>query len=194
MTAETPPTPPAAPDSPEADAIVAALSRIRGRRGPRRDWHDGQRPGPSGGHGGGWGHGFPGPAHDPFGAEHGRGRGPGARGGFGGPALLRMLGQLAHATSPLSVSELADRIGVDQPRASRLVQQAVDREFAAREADPEDARRTRVRLTPAGERAVHGFRGQQRADASAALAALDTAERAELARLLTKLADAWPEH
>lgn len=119
-------------------------------------------------------------------------RGPGGHERFGGPALLRMLGALAHADTPRTVSEIADVIGVDQPRASRLVQQAVAKGFAEREADPADARRTRVRLTDAGTLAVHGFRGRQRDDVSTALAALEPAERTELARLMTKLAAAWP--
>lgn len=147
------------------------------RHGPR-----GQDPRGHGGHRRGW----PG--------ERGW---PGAHGGrerFGGPALLRLLSALSHASEPLTVSVIAERVGVDQPRASRLVQQAVAQGFAEREADPEDARRTRVRLTEAGESAVHGFRGRQREDVSEALTALEAEERAELARLLTKLADAWPEH
>ncbi|MBL3699027.1 MarR family transcriptional regulator [Leucobacter luti] len=107
---------------------------------------------------------------------------------------MRLLGTLAQSAEPLTVSELAERIGVDQPRASRLVQQSIERGFALREADPRDARRTLVRLTDAGLHAVRGFHGRQREDMSAALTALAPEERAELARLLTKLAAAWPEH
>ena len=110
----------------------------------------------------------------------------------GGPALLRLLGALAHAEEPLSISELAERIGVDQPRASRLVQQAVELGHAVREADPGDARRTRVRLTDTGEHLVHGVRDRQRHDATSALAALAPDERTELLRLMAKLAQAWP--
>ncbi|UTX54643.1 winged helix-turn-helix transcriptional regulator [Leucobacter aridicollis] len=105
---------------------------------------------------------------------------------------MRMLGVLAHSPEPLSISELAEHIGVDQPRASRLVQQAVALGHAEREADPADARRTRVRLTGAGEQLVHGIRNRQRDEATTALAALDDAERVELLRLVQKLADAWP--
>ena len=101
-----------------ADAIAAALARLRGRRGPHQHPHDRG-------------------AHDRGGREHGphgirpHGRGPwaadaGMRHG-GAPAVLRMLDALAQASEPLSVSGLADAIGVDQPRASRLVQQGVDR-------------------------------------------------------------------
>lgn len=105
---------------------------------------------------------------------------------------MRMLEALAAASHPLTVGEIADVVGVDQPRASRLVQQAVQLDLVRREADPDDARRTRVALTDAGRGLVRGFRGERRGAVDAALAAFTDAERAELARLLTKLADAWP--
>jgi DNA-binding MarR family transcriptional regulator len=111
---------------------------------------------------------------------------------MGGPARLRLLEALAAASHPLSVGEIADAVGVDQPRASRLVQQAVELDLVRREADPDDARRTRVALTDAGTRLVCGFRGERRQAVDTALAAFTDEERAELARLLTKLADSWP--
>ncbi len=111
---------------------------------------------------------------------------------IGGPARLRLLEALAAASHPLSVGEIADAVGVDQPRASRLVQQAVQMQLARREADPEDARRTRVALTDAGAALVRGFRGERREAIDTALASFSDAERADLARLLTKLADSWP--
>jgi DNA-binding MarR family transcriptional regulator len=111
---------------------------------------------------------------------------------FGGPARMRLLDALAAASHPLSVSEAAEAIGVDQPRASRLVQQAVDAGLARREPDPDDARRTRVALTDAGAALVRGFRGERRDAVRTALEDFTDAERAELARLLSKLADAWP--
>ena len=136
------------------------------------------------GRGGPWGRGGPGPG---FGAP------PWAGGGrFGGPARMRLLDALAAASHPLSVGEIADAVGVDQPRASRLVQQAVAMDLVRREADPDDARRTRVALTDAGTRLVRGFRGERREAIDSALAAFTDEERAELARLLTKLADSWP--
>ncbi len=111
---------------------------------------------------------------------------------FGGPARLRLLEALAAASDPLTVSEIGAAIGVDQPRASRLVQQSVDLGVVRREADPADARRTRIVLTDAGAALVRGFRGERRGTVEAALAAFTDQERADLARLLTKLADAWP--
>lgn len=104
---------------------------------------------------------------------------------------MRMLEALAAASAPLSVSDLGAAIGVDQPRASRLVQQGVERGFVRREADPDDARRTRIALTDEGRRLARGVRGERREMLTQALATFTDAESAELARLLTKLADNW---
>ncbi len=106
---------------------------------------------------------------------------------------MRMLEALAAAAHPLSVSEVGEAIGVDQPRASRLIQQAVELGLTRREADPDDARRTRIALTDEGARIVRGFRGQRREHLAQALAEFTPAERADLARLLTKLAASWPD-
>ncbi|MFH8251061.1 MarR family winged helix-turn-helix transcriptional regulator [Microbacterium sp. B2969] len=171
-----------------ADAIAAALARLRGRRGPRPPW---DAPAHHHGPDAPWGHG---PMHGgPYFGPGGRGGPPWAGAGrFGGPARMRLLEALAAASTPLSVSEVGDAIGVDQPRASRLVQQAVELGLVRREADPDDARRTRIALTDEGRGLVRGFRGERRDAIDSALAAFTDAERAELARLLTKLADAWP--
>jgi len=174
-------------ESPDpAEAIAHALSRLRGRR-------------PFGPHSHGRGHGGPHGEHGPR-HEHGlRGApgfagppwtgGPGGR--FGGPALIRMLDALASASDPLSVSALGEAIGVDQPRASRLVQQGVQRGLVQREADPEDARRTRIALTDAGRKIAGGMRGERREVLSKALESFTDDEKSELARLLSKLADNW---
>ena len=157
------------------DEIAAALARLRGRR-PRPPLPPDAHHHP---HGGPWGRGGP-----PW-ADQGHAR-------FGGPARLRMLDALVAASGSLSVSEIADAVGVDQPRASRLVQQAAQMGLVAREPDPDDARRTRVRLTPEGEGLVTGFRGRRRDAVRSALASFTDDELADLARLLEKFADAWP--
>lgn len=166
-------------DSPSSatdlDAIDAALGRLRGRG-----------PGPGGGGHRGSPHGFGPRAHWPGPPEGG----PGVR--MGGPARLRLIEALHAASHPMSVSELGEAIGVDQPRASRLVQQSVEMGLVQREADPDDARRTRIALTPVGEQFARGFRGRRREHLTAALSDFSVDERAELARLLTKLAAAWP--
>jgi DNA-binding MarR family transcriptional regulator len=172
-----------------SDAIAAALARLRGRRMPRPPW-DGAHEHPH--HRGDAAH--SGEAPWMRGGPHsGRGAPPWAGGPrLGGPARFRLLEALAAASGALSVSEIAAAVGVDQPRASRLVQQAVHMGLVRREADPDDARRTRVALTDNGRSLVRGFRGERRDAMEAALAAFTDQERAELARLLTKLADSWP--
>lgn len=165
----------------DLDALLAAFAQMRPRGGPHR--HHGGGPHAHGPHDGGtpWMRGGPG----------GPGFGPGMR-LAGAPARIRLLDALVHAEHPLSVSEVADAVGVDQPRASRLVQQAVEMGLAAREADPDDARRTRIALTPEGRRRAGDFRGERRERLSRALADFTDAERAELVRLLGKLAASWP--
>lgn len=175
-------------DNDPAEAIARALSRLRGRRSGERGR------GPGGPHG--W-HGGPHPDH----FEHGHPGRPGhpgmppwmgdPSGRFGGPARMRMLEALAAASAPLSVSDLGAAIGVDQPRASRLVQQGVAHGWLRREADPDDARRTRIALTDEGRSLVRGVRGERREVLGKALAAFTEEERTELARLLGKLADNW---
>ena len=112
---------------------------------------------------------------------------------MGGPARLRVLEALAAASTPLSVGEIAEAVGVDQPRASRLVQQGVELGLVRREVDPDDARRTRVALTEQGSAIARSFRGERRDAVGTALEGFTDLERDELARLLTKLAEAWPQ-
>ncbi|WP_256971452.1 MarR family winged helix-turn-helix transcriptional regulator [Microbacterium esteraromaticum] len=155
-----------------ADIIATALSRLRGRRGgaPHAHQHPRGEHGPGG---------------------RGAGRMGWEAGRNGALAVVRMLDALAAAPEPLSVSGLAEAVGVDQPRASRLVQQGVDRGWVRREADPDDARRTRIALTDDGARMIRGMRGERRERLDQALTAFTDDERDELARLLTKLAKNW---
>ncbi|WP_241897571.1 MarR family winged helix-turn-helix transcriptional regulator, partial [Brevibacterium epidermidis] len=80
-----------------------------------------------------------------------------------------------------------------QPRASRLVSQGVELGFLRREADPDDARRTLIALTDKGRAITNRFRGAQRENVDQALSTFSEDERAQLASLLTRLADAWPK-
>ncbi|MGM7670454.1 MarR family winged helix-turn-helix transcriptional regulator [Microbacterium sp. A93] len=183
-------------DNPDpAESIAQALSRLRGRR-PHGRGHGGPHGmrgdliGDLHGHGG---------EHGPGHGEHPRGArgivpppwasGPGGR--LGGPAWMRMLEALAVASEPLSVSALGEAVGVDQPRASRLVQQGVQRGLVQREADLDDARRTRIALTDEGRKIARGMRGERRQVLSRALESFTEDESRELARLLSKLADNW---
>ncbi|WP_252199369.1 MarR family winged helix-turn-helix transcriptional regulator [Brevibacterium sp. RIT 803] len=111
---------------------------------------------------------------------------------FGGRAQLRLLIALAQAGRSLGVSAIGESIGVDQPRASRLVSQGVDLGLLQREADPDDARRTLIALTEKGRAISNRFRGAQRESVDLALDGFTDDERALLAQLLSRLADAWP--
>lgn len=196
----------ASDDADLVDAITAALSRVRGRRGPGPHMHHG----PHGAHDehahggsrdGAGDHSHAGahggrsagePTMRGMGGAFGRGGREGARAAIAGLARTRLLEALAAARS-LSVGEIGEAIGVDQPRASRLVQQAQQMGFVEREADPEDARRTRVVLTEQGKQAARGVRGERRESIRSALSSFTDAERSEFARLLAKFADGWPE-
>lgn len=87
---------------------------------------------------------------------------------------------------PLGVGEVAAGLGVDQPRASRLVAVAVERGHAERVADEFDGRRTRLVCTAEGRAVLeqaHRFRRGLVAEATADWSAVD---RAEFARLFTE--------
>ncbi len=124
------------------------------------------------------------------GHPHHRGGRRGA--GLAHAARFRLLDALEGADHPLSVSELADAIGVDQPRASRLVQAAVDGGQARRAVDPADARRSAIVLTASGRTLLASARENRRTAVETALAGFTPAETAELARLLSRFVGAWP--
>ncbi|GGI46618.1 DNA-binding MarR family transcriptional regulator [Agromyces flavus] len=103
-------------------------------------------------------------------------------------ASLRLLATLHAADRAMSVTELAAAIGVDQPRASRLVQAAANDGLVEREADPDDARRTRIRLTDSGRAAVHDATSHRRGAIEAALEGFTDEERAQFATLFARFA------
>jgi len=160
-----------------------------------QDGHDGHGGGHSHGHGHGGG--FPGShaEHDDHGDhdDHRRGRGGGpGRHALAHAARFRLLDALEGAERPPSVSELADAIGVDQPRASRLVQAAVEAGHVRREADPSDARRSALVLTASGRKLLESARDTRRGAVETALAAFTPEETAEFARLLSRFIADWP--
>lgn len=192
------------PPSEPVAAVEAALGALRGR-GPAGGlgwgvgafgtgpWGPGAR-----GRGGHAGHGRDGhDAHDHGGAfgartQHERGRGDrrGGPGGRGGHAAVRLLMVLADH-GPSSVSELATAIGVDQPRASRLVQAAVDTGQVRRDVDPSDARRSILVITDSGRAALAALLDHRRSAVERALADFTPTEREQFAALLTRFAQAW---
>ena len=135
-------------------------------------------------------------------------RGPGSR--FGGPAhehrgrhdrslgraaRFRMLDALEAAERDgrsLTISMIGEAIGVDQPRASRLVQEASDAGLVRRTVDPSDARRSIIELTAAGRAQIADVRSARRSAVEDALAGFTAEELHTFAQLFVKFVGAWP--
>ncbi|MEN9620336.1 MAG: hypothetical protein RL499_529, partial [Actinomycetota bacterium] len=123
-----------------------------------------------------------GPGHrGPFGWKGGRHEHP-----FANMARYRLLSTLDRLGDGASVSELAAAIGVDQPRASRVVADCVERGLVTRSVDPTDARRSVIALTDDGRAVIDERRRERRAAVEQALDGFTHAERAQLAALLAR--------
>jgi DNA-binding MarR family transcriptional regulator len=96
------------------------------------------------------------------------------------------------ASGPLRLTDLADRMGVIPPTASRAVDGLVDLGLLERLPDPDDRRAVQIDLTRPGRRRVEERKALAAAALEPGVAALSTRDRAQLAALLTRLADAFP--
>ena len=105
------------------------------------------------------------------------------------PSKLRALELLAQHDG-LRVGELADRVGVDDTTATRLVDRLEAMGVAERRSEAADRRATTVELTPAGKELVAGVAAQRQLFFCDVLAGLEPEERAELVRLTAKAATA----
>ncbi|MBF6203106.1 MULTISPECIES: MarR family winged helix-turn-helix transcriptional regulator [Nocardia] len=103
-------------------------------------------------------------------------------------AVFRVLDAVADGAAD-TVGGLAPALGVDQPRASRLVAQAVSSGLLERVADQRDGRRSVLRLTATGRRATAEARADRCSAMAAAMAEWTPAERVEFARLLERFVD-----
>ncbi|MDR6971950.1 MarR family winged helix-turn-helix transcriptional regulator [Leifsonia shinshuensis] len=198
---------------PQADIVamiehaLLAVRRDQSRRRP--PWAEGAAHGHGHGHHGGhWGPPFGGAPFvgqsggAPFGgmpfgdsARPGPGRRGGRDGSLGRIARVRMLEALEAADAEgrsLSVSGIAAAIGVDQPRASRLVQEGVERGLVRRIPDPSDARRALIQLTTSGRALLGELRTHRRSSVETALAAFTPEEARTFAELFDRFVRAWP--
>ena len=103
------------------------------------------------------------------------------------PSKIRALDLLSEHGG-LRVGELADRVGIDDATATRLVDRLEQIGVVGRTSEPGDRRATTVALTPAGEKLVVGIAAQRQLFFCDVLDALEPAERAELVRLTAKAA------
>jgi len=92
---------------------------------------------------------------------------------------------------PLRLSELAERMGITAPTASRAVDGLVDLALLERLPDPADRRAVRIDVTKSGRARVEERLALAAAALEPAAATLSAQDRARLAALLTRLADAF---
>jgi len=103
------------------------------------------------------------------------------------PTKLRALDVLAESGG-LRLGELAQRVGVEETTATRMVDRLETLGLVHRSASAADRRVTVVTLTARGEEVVAVMEEQRRAFFADVLIALDPEEREELVRLSAKAA------
>jgi DNA-binding MarR family transcriptional regulator len=97
--------------------------------------------------------------------------------------------ELGQGTS-LRLHDLAERMGVSAPTASRSVDALHEHGLVERAVDPDARRAVRVGLTPAGTRLLEERKAKAKAALAPAVAALSETERATLTELLRRMTDA----
>lgn len=107
----------------------------------------------------------------------------------GGDASQQVLDAL-EAAGPLGVNGVAEALGVDQPRASKLVATAVAAGLVRRDADQHDGRRTVLLLTDAGLARLAEAHAYRQARFAAAMNTWSAAEQKTFANLLTRFVSA----
>jgi DNA-binding MarR family transcriptional regulator len=101
-----------------------------------------------------------------------------------GSGRVKAMLQLAEA--PLSLSGLAEALGVDAPYATLIVDTLEERNLAERHPDPADRRRKLVELTPAGQEATERLLAIMR-EPPPGFAALSPAELDVLEGLISRI-------
>jgi DNA-binding MarR family transcriptional regulator len=92
----------------------------------------------------------------------------------------------AAGDEPIGVNGVAETLGVDQPRASKLVAAAVAAGLVRREADQLDGRRTNLVLTEAGRERLETVQAFRRRRFAAAMDDWPEAEKETFAVLLAR--------
>lgn len=92
---------------------------------------------------------------------------------------------------PMRTGELAEEVLSDPSTVSRHVAQLVDRGHLERRPDPDDRRAGLIAVTESGRRAAQRMRERRNERLAEAVGGWPDDERAELARLLSKLLDGY---
>jgi DNA-binding MarR family transcriptional regulator len=92
-------------------------------------------------------------------------------------------------TGPMRSSDLAGELNLDQSTVSRHVAQLATAGLVARTPDPIDGRAHLVEVTPAGRQRAHELVASRVRDLVAVVETWSDADRAELARLLTRFSE-----
>jgi DNA-binding MarR family transcriptional regulator len=90
----------------------------------------------------------------------------------------------------VTVGEVAERLGIDPSRASRVVSAAVNAGYLQRVASQQDGRRTCLAITDAGHSVIEHAHRTRRALVDEAVRGWSAQDRAEFARLLTRFTEA----
>ena len=99
--------------------------------------------------------------------------------------LLDVVEELGEQGEPCTVTALSTAMGVDQPRASRLVARAVEQGLLRREADQQDGRRAVLVPTEAGQAQLDELHDFRRAVFAEVMADWPEDDRETFGRLLT---------
>ncbi|MFF0631801.1 MarR family winged helix-turn-helix transcriptional regulator [Nocardia sp. NPDC004151] len=102
------------------------------------------------------------------------------------PTLFGVLDAVEAREGEVVVTDIATALGVDQPRASRLVARAVAEGLVERRADQADARRVHLHLTATARTTLDRAHANRQAAFDAATAGWPDRDRTEFARLLTR--------
>ena len=107
--------------------------------------------------------------------------------------VVDAIDELDDANEQTSVGTVAERLGIDPSRASRMVASAVRAGHVRRTASENDGRRTCLQLTGSGRKLLQRARSFRADFFSKLMAGWPDADCSEFARLLTKFTEPMPD-
>lgn len=104
------------------------------------------------------------------------------------PSQMRALDVLLRH-GPMRAGALAEHLRIAPRSVTEVVDALAERGLVERHPDPADRRATRLSATPAGTELAAAVRAARAAEADRVFATLDESDRADLTRLLRRLAE-----